>query len=164
MKTYNLNFFKACKSLEEIKSLYKSLAKLHHPDLGGDVEIMKAVNNEYSIACKLVAKNEFKTTEDFEKAILETEAYKNAIDAIISLEGLIIECVGNWVWVTGNTYEHKTTLKTANFMFASKKKAWYFRSEEFKVKNIKANLSLDQIKTKYGSQLISKSNHNYLHN
>jgi hypothetical protein len=149
------DFFKGLKTLQEVKDLYKKLARENHPDLGGNIEKMQALNNDYEIACKLIANSQNMTSEEFEKTILDTEAYRNAIDKIIALDGLVIECVGNWVWVTGNTYPHKETLRGAAFMFAGKKKAWYFRSEDFKVKNTNKNYSLEDIKNKYGSVMIS---------
>ena len=36
-------------SLEEIKSAYKEKAKLHHPDVGGDPEKMKDINNAHDV-------------------------------------------------------------------------------------------------------------------
>lgn len=155
MQSTKLNYFKDCKTLQDVKQLYKELAKLNHPDLGGTTEKMQEINAEYLKACKLVANSQNFTNEEFENEILNAELYKNAIEAVINLEGLIIEVVGGWIWITGNTYPHKTALKSANFMFASKKKAWYFRSAEFKVSNRNKNYSLEDIKSKYGSTLIS---------
>jgi exodeoxyribonuclease VII large subunit len=42
-----MKFFTNCKSLDELKAEYRKLVKLHHPDRGGDPEVMKAINNEY---------------------------------------------------------------------------------------------------------------------
>lgn len=36
-------------SQDEIERLYKSLAKRHHPDRGGDAEAMKAINEAYRV-------------------------------------------------------------------------------------------------------------------
>ena len=47
-----MDFFKNCHTVEEIKAGYKRLARLHHPDLGGDLETMKALNNAYEKALK----------------------------------------------------------------------------------------------------------------
>lgn len=42
-----MKYFKEVKSLEDLKKQFKKLAMKHHPDRGGDQEIMKAINNEY---------------------------------------------------------------------------------------------------------------------
>ena len=40
-------YFKNVKSLEDLKSQFKALAKKNHPDAGGSVETMKEINCEY---------------------------------------------------------------------------------------------------------------------
>ncbi len=42
-----MKYFTACKTLDELKKEFRRLAMLHHPDHGGDTEIMKAINAEY---------------------------------------------------------------------------------------------------------------------
>lgn len=44
-----MKYFKNVNSLEDLKKQFKKLAFKHHPDRGGDAEIMKAVNNEYDM-------------------------------------------------------------------------------------------------------------------
>lgn len=44
-----MKYFAQCKNLEELKKEFRRLAMLHHPDRGGDVETMKAINNEYDM-------------------------------------------------------------------------------------------------------------------
>ncbi len=44
-----MKYFANCKSLEELKKEFRRLAMIHHPDRGGDVEMMKAINNEYDM-------------------------------------------------------------------------------------------------------------------
>lgn len=41
------NIFAACKTLDELKREYKRLAKLHHPDVGGDTATMQQINAEF---------------------------------------------------------------------------------------------------------------------
>lgn len=42
-----MKYFKNVKSLEDLKSQFKALARKNHPDAGGDAETMKAINCEY---------------------------------------------------------------------------------------------------------------------
>jgi len=41
-------FSPAPQTAEELKKQYRELAHNHHPDNGGDIEVMKAVNAEYA--------------------------------------------------------------------------------------------------------------------
>src|SRR5687768_6554510 len=129
-----MKFFSTCSTIDEVKKLYRQLAKELHPDKGGSVTDMQELNKEYSFACAKLAKGENKTAEETEATILNAEKYRQALEKIVSIDGIIIELVGAWIWVTGNTYAVKAQLKEAGFYFASKKVAWYFRSEEYKVK------------------------------
>lgn len=156
-----MKYFSNCKDLNEVKSLYRTLAKQFHPDKGGDLATMQAINNEYAFAVRHIANGMDLNSEEIENEILNAEQYKNAINAIINLEGINIEICGGWIWVTGNTYIHKSIFKENGFFFASKKVAWYFRSVEYKTANRKT-LSLDAIRTKYGTQKISSSSYHYL--
>lgn len=148
-----MNYFKTCSTIEEVKKLYKNLAKENHPDVGGSVEVMQIINNEYHKICVLIAKGGGLTDSEAEAEILASQLYKEAIEKISHLNNIVIELVGAWIWVTGETKQYKEILKEAKFMFASKKIAWYFRTAEHKVRSNK-NYSLDEIKTKYGSQLL----------
>ena len=41
-----MKFFTNCKSLDELKAEYRRLIKIHHPDCGGDAEVMKQVTKD----------------------------------------------------------------------------------------------------------------------
>lgn len=42
-----MKFFENVRTLDELKAEYRRLAMKHHPDRGGDVETMKAINAEH---------------------------------------------------------------------------------------------------------------------
>jgi len=147
-----MKFFQACLTIDEVKSRYKQLAKENHPDMGGDTAIMQAINTEYAFACAKIAKGSGLTDEQADTEIRLSKEYRQAIEKIIHLPGIIIELVGNWIWVTGDTRPVKDTLKAAGFFYASKKIAWYYRSEIFKTRGNGA--PLEQIRAKYGSESI----------
>lgn len=153
MKSITIYFFKGCETIEEVKALYKTLAKVHHPDKGGDVETMKALSNEYTFVCAKIAQGSGMSKEETEATILSAESYRDAINAIAHLDGLIVELVGAWIWVTGETRTHKDVLKGAGYIWAHKKLAWYFRTEEYKTRN-RSKMTLDEVRNKYGSERI----------
>ena len=37
-------YFADCKTLDELRIAYRKLAAIHHPDVGGDVATMQAIN------------------------------------------------------------------------------------------------------------------------
>lgn len=149
-----MRYFKECTTLEEVKATYKQLAKQHHPDCGGDTATMQAINTEYAFACAKILKGENLSAEDTDEQIRLSEEYRRVIEQIINLAGITIEIVGNWIWVTGNTYPVKGQLKAAGLFFAPKKTAWYYRAEEYKTKGGKK--TLDEIRDKYGSETLHK--------
>lgn len=148
-----MQYFNNCTTLEEVKHLYKQLAKQFHPDKGGDTATMQAINTEYAFASAKILKGENLSNEEVNEQIRLSEEYRKAIEQVINLPNIIIEIVGNWIWITGNTYAVKTELSAANFHYAHKKKCWYFRTEEFKTRGGKK--SLDEIRSKYGSTTVN---------
>jgi hypothetical protein len=157
-----MTYFKNCTTLNEVKAMYKTLAKQFHPDITGTdtTAIMQAINCEYAKAIKLAAIGGNLSSDEVEAEILNAENYRNAINAIINLQGITIELCGGWIWVNGNTYQHKAILKAAGFYFASVKKSWYFRSVEYTSNNKKTH-TMQEIRTKYGSQLINAGSYSW---
>jgi hypothetical protein len=166
-----MKWFKQCNTIEEVKHLYKQLAKTHHPDIGGDTLIMQEINAEYMFAIAFITKHgtkqDFHTKEERpytqpeqESEILQAEAYQEAINKVIHLTDIKIELIGAWLWITGNTFIHKNTLKSepAKFTWAKKRddlSAWFFRTEQYKSKSSKQ--TLEAIRNKYGTQDIKNN-------
>ena len=148
-----MKWFSQCTNLNEVKAAYKKLAREHHPDLGGDTATMQEINKEYAFASAKAIRGENLSAEDTEREILQSESYREALEKIIHLQGITIELVGYWIWVTGDTKPHRNALKDAGFYFASKKIAWYFRTGEYKV-NRGGKKSLEEIRVKYGTEVI----------
>lgn len=151
-----LHYFDGISTLEEAKKLYRELAKEHHPDRGGDTETMKAINAQYDFICAKILKGENLNAEEFNEEWEASQMFKNRIFSIINLEGITIEVVGLWIWVTGNTYPVRTELKNAGYFFASKKVAWYWRPEH--AAGGRGNSTLEEIKSKYGATVVNANN------
>mgnify|MGYP001570856200 CR=1 FL=1 len=148
-----MNYFKDCFTEQQIKARYRELCKLHHPDLGGSEEIMKQVNLAYEERLRMEFRKGM-SDDDAESFVdLERELAKK-IAEIIGLQGVIIELVGRWMWVTGDTFPVRQILKAAQFCFASKKRAWFFHLPQDTCPS-RAKKSLEEIKSKYGSRVYS---------
>ena len=143
------------KDLDTLKAKYKILSKQNHPDLGGCVESMKAINCEYELLFESLMRGKNIFGSNLEDALKEDKELREKVDAIISLEDIVIEICGSWIWVTGNSKPVKDKLKELGFKWARKKCAWYFHTGTF-TKRGKKSYSLDDIRNRHGSKSIGK--------
>ncbi len=130
---------------EDTKAAYRAACKKYHPDINpvGE-EMMKIINQAFDALKDYTGEMRSEQTD-------YGDLLNDALNAISGLPALMIEICGSWVWVTGETREHKDTLKESGFKWAAKKKAWYFRSEEFSSRS-KGTKTLEEIREKYGSK------------
>jgi DnaJ domain len=136
-----------------IKAAYRKCCAKYHPDRNpAGLEMMKSVNLAYECV------RDMTDNISLDESVLNYgDDLNDAINAIINL-GLDIDVCGSWVWVTGNTKEHKTILKSSGYKWARKKVAWYFRPADFKSFS-RGKFSLDQIKEKYGASSVAPKSH-----
>ena len=71
---------------------------------------------------------------------------------LIIIPGLDIELCGSWLWIGGNTREHKEELKALSCRWSKNKKLWYWHHAEEGRKWRRGTYSMNEIRTKYGSQ------------
>ena len=153
----NIKYFYDCHTLEEVKRKYKNLAMLHHPDRGGNTATMQEINLEYEEILKNPLFDFSKQSEEDQEEFIR---YPEIINQIIGLDGLIIELIGNWIWISGNTYPHRGKLKQIGFYFAPKKIMWYYRPSDYKSLN-RSPKSIESIRLKYGSDIIETKNRTF---
>ncbi len=147
-----MTYFTNCETLEELKKEYKKLAMANHPDMGGDEETMKAVNAEYDkvfIKVKNVHRN--KDGETYTKENTETaNEFKDIIEKLIKMNGIEIEIIGCFIWVSGDTKPNKDAIKAMGFRWHSDKKMWYKAPESYRKKS-KAQYSIEEIRDMFGT-------------
>lgn len=150
------NYFENARTLEDVKQLYKKLARELHPDCNpgrnttAEFQQMQQQFEEAFKRLKNVHMN--KDGETYEKETEETpEQYAGIINALLKLDGLMIELCGSWLWITGNTKEHHEAIKALGFKWSKNKAAWYFHFEPYR-KHSKKSVDLDTIRSMYGSQ------------
>ena len=150
-----MTYFKNCKTAEELKKAYREWAKKLHPDLGGNAEEFKAMQNEYEkLWERLKNVHQNAKGETYTKTSDTTETpqeFINIINTLIRLRGIEVEICGSWIWVSGDTKTHKEILKQLNFKWAHKKKAWYYHKDKFRKKSHE-ELTMDEIRDMFGSK------------
>lgn len=146
-------YFKNIYSLEELRKVYKKLAKENHPDNGGSEEVIKVINVEYEIVFKMLKKSDTANSEKYNMAA--DEQIRKIINMIINLN-INIEICGSWVWVSGETYTCKNELKKNGFHWASKKKMWYWHNPEDQTRS-NERTTMEDIRNKYGSETVKKT-------
>ena len=134
-----------------VKQAYQRASMKYHPDRGGSVEMMQAVNAAYEALKDYEGEFKAESSSDDNYG----DALNEAILKVIPLEGVDIEVCGAWIWITGNTRPHSKALgkNGAGFFFASKKKAWYYRPKDWKSAS-RGNWSMDKIRETHGSKSV----------
>ncbi|EKN3891436.1 J domain-containing protein [Yersinia enterocolitica] len=139
-------------SEQDIKTAYKKLALKYHPDrnpLGS--ELMKAVNTAFDFLMANIDKvNQFQS-EDESAHYNYGEELEKVLNVLSGLAGVIYEVIGNWVWISGETREHKEALKEMGCKWAAKKKQWFYRPEEHRSRFNRKEHSIDEIREMYGT-------------
>lgn len=153
-------YFTGVRTVEELRKQYRELLKKYHPDNeGGSVEITQEINAEYDRLFAILSKENKSEKESRvydDKA--ENEAFKAVLNQIIHINA-DIEIIGSWVWVHGG-YEYRELLKSVGFKFAPTKKCWCWHYGEYR-RHHKGEVSLDDIRMKYGSQTVSSKSKQY---
>lgn len=162
-------YFKDVQTLEELRKQYRDLLKKYHPDNeNGSEEITKAINAEYEQLFK-VLKNRHESKKADKSAdqkssynntkynFEEDEKLREILNKIIHFSDITIEIIGNWLWLSGNTYPYRKELKELGFKWASQKKNWYWHSEAYK-KRSHRSLSMNEIRDYYGSTEVEPEN------
>lgn len=162
-----MRYFNDCKTAEEVKSTFFKLAKELHPDNGGDAESFKKMMAEYRIAFERLKNihttKEGKTYERTgDNATTETpDEFADVINRVIFFDGVTVEIIGSWVWLTGNTMAYKDDIKAAGFWWSRSKKAWYYNGDS-KHSHRRGHYSLDGLRDKWGTETVKKGKQVYL--
>lgn len=137
-------------SAATIKAAYKKSCLKYHPDRNpAGAEMMQAINEAWATLKDLNS-----ATVDREEEQHHNQNYGDklsaALVAVVNLNGVEIEVCGSWIWLTGNTKQHKDEIKAAGYFWAKKKASWYFRPADQKRKRGGKTWSMDKIRSEHG--------------
>lgn len=150
----NNNYFAGCNTNAEIKAMYRKMAKALHPDCGGSEEAFKDLQQQFKAAfdrCGKTFTNKDGKTYEKTNSTEVPEEFMEIINKVIHMDGVTIEIIGSWVWLTGNTMQYKEQIKEAGFWWSKNKKAWYFNGEKEKTHR-RGRYTMDQLRNKWGTE------------
>jgi hypothetical protein len=135
--------------IDGLKKEYFKLAKKYHPDAGGTTVQFQQLQAEYEKLLKKLLSGSSLNQEQKDNEIVIDKAIRDIIDALINIEGITVEVIGKWLWIGGDTYPVRTTLKQAGLTFIKKGQIpyWVYKGVE---SSGRGTLSMDEIKNKYG--------------
>lgn len=155
-----MKYFTGVKTIEELRKQYRELLKKYHPDNeGGSVEITQEINAEYDLLFAILSeeKQSDKENTDYDYEA-ENDAFKAVLNQIVTINATV-EIIGSWIWVHSG-YEYRELLKSMGFKFAPKKKCWCWHFGDY-VRYHKGEVSLDEIRQKYGSKTVNRKSKQY---
>lgn len=147
-----MKWFHNVKTLDELRSEYRRLALLHHPDKGGSTTDMQEINNEYDLLSKKLINGNATFSEGRKswEHFVSGEIREKLME-VLFLPEVTIEVIGSWIWITGNTRPLKEELKASGFKFSPNKLAWYWQHGDYRKKNGK-QFSMEEIRAMWGSE------------
>jgi curved DNA-binding protein CbpA len=145
-------FFKGCGNQAEIKRRYLNLVKQWHPDLNKSqdtTKIMQRINSEY----ELIGKSMINEDDDKYANKAYESAMQDMIAKVIHLEGITIEIIGSWLWLSGATRDYKDLLlKELGFGISKRNNALYwYDGFNNKKRKFRGNKTMEDKRNMYGS-------------
>jgi hypothetical protein len=153
-------YFQDCKTLDQAKTLFRTLCHKLHPDKGGKASEFIKMQTEFKAFKPSVS---YDSDKDF-----NYETFYNLVSLFDGLQGIKISFVGIFIWLEdidkGATYNQREAIKSIiidkynHARFAGKKKAWYFSPVDYTQK-FRSKKTLEQVKSTWGCKSFqSKSN------
>ena len=150
---HTMKYFTNINTLDELKAAYRRLALKYHPDMGGSTEIMQEINNEHDALFEQLKRQHNASADEYHQTTETAEEFREILAVLLGLPGLTVELCGSWLWISGETRQHKDALKAAGCRWSSSKKMWYWRHPEDALGHYRGKRSMNEIRSKYGSQV-----------
>lgn len=112
------NYFKDCKTENETRTLYVSLAKILHPDIGGSTRDFQELQNQYEAKLKSLHgsyNSDSDAKEGKRKYQYDAAIERDLMNMLLAIQGLRmpetveVSLQGTWIWVKGirkNSFGH----------------------------------------------------------
>lgn len=159
-----LKWFKGVKTQKEAKSLYHKLCRQYHPDISGydTTSIMQEINAEFERVFEALPSDSKAGAGENKKDNAKTgntttkqtaQKFMKIIQRLVKCEGLTIEIVGSWIWLSGDTFKYMRCIKQMGFKYSTKHKKYYL-SDDSAASHRRSKYTFNQICDKYGVEQV----------
>lgn len=140
----------------QVKSEWRRLCFIYHPDIGGNTATMQTINAEYHDTLQALnghtsiggdnKEHTYRYSREVEQEVMD----KVAELLNLKMANVEVELIGTWIWIYGDTRPHKEELKALKCRWHGKRKKWYWR--RFTYRRKQSNLTFGQMRRAFGSQ------------
>lgn len=150
-----MKYFNNVKNVTELRAEYVKLLKENHPDNGGDNNVCREIIEEYKKMLEILpdeAPKDKNGNARFtgEEMVKFDELIRSKLDEIIHCKGVNIEVVGLWIWLDGDTFQWKDTIKNAGFTWSRNRKKWHYTPYETGKFYKGKRMAFQEIRNAYG--------------
>ena len=157
-----MKYFENIENLEGLRKEYHRLAFINHPDKGGKTATMQIINDLYEkLSRKLISEDANFTEGRKEWEMQTSEELRERLNRIIRLPGIMIELIGSWIWISGNTFSVRDTLKEEGYKFSHPKGSWYWHKGDY-FKKSGVLLSMEEMRELWGAE--KTKSEGFIHN
>jgi len=163
-------YFNEVRTAEQLKSEYKRLVLMYHPDRGGTEEDFKQIQVEYERLLRRVGNvhedqegniwTDDKGPQDRYSCNIEDldDGFRAVLDELIKFDGIEIMLVGAWLWIDGDTRRWKESLKHIGCKWSAKRSLWYWHKQQKWHRS--SNKDFSYICAKYGKRNVTNGSRN----
>ena len=147
-------FFADCTDVDQARAKFKSLCKIHHPDVGGSAETFREMVREFQAFQKAAWDQggaskwgaEYKPKADSHDLGEKSHAI---LAEVVRFPDIQTEILGTWIWCSGETRKYKDQFKGLGMRWSKNKSAWFYHEQPYR-KRGKRSFSLDEIRGMHG--------------
>ena len=156
-------YFDKCMTLDELKREYRRLVMIYHPDRGGDLRIMQAINAEHDKRFEYLKYDNNRRAAAHEEGFKYTretpEQFRDIVNALLHIPNIKVELCGSWLWIESGI-ENRYELKKLGCRWSATKHMWYWFPSIDKQARIRVDAKfrdMDDIRDAYGSHVLGST-------
>lgn len=120
-----------CKTIAGVKRMYFLHVTTNHNNGTLTADMLQQLNDDFDYRINELLTVAEITEQELNKKTKFFTRFRRAIEYLVNVPGIKLEMLGQWLWVTGDTFNAREILRQFGYYFARAKSAWYFKNEGY---------------------------------